>query len=177
MTLSYRHGTGFTIIELMISISVLALLLSIGVPAFTDIIRSNRVSAQTNDLVGGLNLARAEAAKRGLPVAVCAADAARNACAGVATANWTNGWLIFTDRTGDVGLYDGMDELLETSEAIGEGMTVTSNNAGFARFFPGSTPAPEVTFNVRPNACVQNNLRRVTVIRTGRINSARVPCA
>jgi type IV fimbrial biogenesis protein FimT len=103
----HTHSAGFTILELMITVSILAVLLGIGVPAFGDIIRNNRLATETNNLVGALNLARAEAAKRGIPVAVCAAaitvPPAAPSCSG--GTDWSNGWLVFTDRIGVEGEY------------------------------------------------------------------------
>src|SRR5690606_31096409 len=94
---------GFTLLELMVAITVLGVLLGIGVPAFNDMIRNNRVAAQANEFTTALSLARSEAARRGMPVAVCASNAAQNACAGDDVDNWGNGWLIFSDRDGSAG--------------------------------------------------------------------------
>ena len=74
---------GFTLLELMITVAVLAILLSLGVPSFAETIRNNRVAAQTNELVTALSLARSEASKRGMPVSVCAGAAACGGAAGV----------------------------------------------------------------------------------------------
>jgi len=63
--------TGFTLIELMFTIVVLAVLLGIGVPNFRDFIRNSRMTAAANDLLADLNLARSEAVKRRVPVTLC----------------------------------------------------------------------------------------------------------
>ena len=178
MTPSHRHSTGFSLLELMITVAVLAILLGLGVPALTQFIRDNRLTAQTNALVGSLNLARGEAAKRGLPVAVCAATvAAEPTCAAAGASDWANGWLVFTDRTGDIGKFDADDELLQVAPAVVEGLTLMSNNIGFARFNPDTRPVTEVAFTVRPertSAC----LRAVAIATTGRINTSKTPaCA
>ncbi|NEZ02729.1 prepilin-type N-terminal cleavage/methylation domain-containing protein [Wenzhouxiangella sp. XN201] len=59
----HRTG-GFTIIELIVAIAVLAILLTIGVPSIQQLIKNNRVTAQTNELVSVINFARNESIRR-----------------------------------------------------------------------------------------------------------------
>lgn len=66
------HQTrGFTLIELMITITIVAIVAAIAAPSFTEIIRNNQITTETNRLVSGLKLARSEAIKRSAPVTVC----------------------------------------------------------------------------------------------------------
>lgn len=74
---------GFTLIELMVTVVVLAVLLTIGVPSFNATIRDSRLTAQSNDLLGAMMAARSEAAKRNEPVRVAAS-----------TRGWSAGWQI-----------------------------------------------------------------------------------
>ena len=67
-------NSGFTLIELMFTIVVLAVLLGIGVPNFRDFIRNSRMTAAANDLLADLNLARSEAVKRRVAVTLCKSD-------------------------------------------------------------------------------------------------------
>ena len=57
-------STGLTLIELMVTLTVLAILATIGIPSLAELIRSNRVTAQTNELVAVVHLARTEAIRR-----------------------------------------------------------------------------------------------------------------
>lgn len=82
---------GFTLIELLVTVTVLGVLLGLGVPSFARLIASNRITTQTNEFVGGLNLARAEAVRRGHAVAIRS-----NAGSGI---NFATGWKVFTDGT------------------------------------------------------------------------------
>ena len=69
--MNIRQQRGFNLIELMLGITVLAIVLGLGVPSFIDTIRNNRVISQSNDLLTALNYARSEALKRGFRVSAC----------------------------------------------------------------------------------------------------------
>lgn len=64
----YRHSRGFNIIELMVTVSVLAVLLAVGVPSMAEWIRNTQVRALAEALQNGLQKARGEAIKRNRPV-------------------------------------------------------------------------------------------------------------
>lgn len=91
------HGArGFTITELVITLVIFGILTAMGVPAYTEFVRNSRRAAVLNEFSAALNLARSEAVKRGVPVAICrAADEAN--CGG----SWTGGWLVFVNLDGD----------------------------------------------------------------------------
>ena len=89
---------GFTITELMVVVTIVAILLSIGVPSYRYITNSYRMSAETNALVGDLMYARAEAIKEGQYVAVCVSSDGLT-CSGATT--WQSGWIVFPDPLGN----------------------------------------------------------------------------
>jgi type IV fimbrial biogenesis protein FimT len=175
-----RSG-GFTIIELMVTIAVVSVLLSLAVPAFNDLMRRTRIANQTNAIVGALNYARGETATRGLPITVCAAaDMAREECLAASedATDWTNGFIVFTDRTGDFGEIDGTDQVLQAGGMPEGGFTLAST-ATFARFAVGASPSTERTFTVRPTdmgVCVATGTREITIGRTGRVMSTKKTC-
>lgn len=86
--------SGFTLIELIITLAIAGILLGIAVPNFITFVQNSRLTSQANDLVTALNYARSEAIKRGVRTTVCsrATDAT---CAGSTT--WDTGWLVFVD--------------------------------------------------------------------------------
>lgn len=79
----HRKPAGFTLIELMVTVAIAAILMAIAIPSFRNVIESTNMSGISNDLLGDLKYARTEAAARGLTVAV-------NSSAG----DWTNGWSV-----------------------------------------------------------------------------------
>jgi len=107
---------GFTLIELMIVIVLVAIFITVGVPSFQNLVSDNRLSTQANRLVSSLQLARTEALKLGAPVSICrTTDGA--SCAGVGT-TWETGWLVFVDTNAN-GDVDGERIILANSTLSG----------------------------------------------------------
>ena len=67
-------SAGFTLLELMIVVALVAVLIGISAPSMGEFIRNSRITGKANDLLAGLNVARTEAIKRRVPVTVCATD-------------------------------------------------------------------------------------------------------
>lgn len=130
------RGTSF--IEVLVVLSILAVLLAIAAPDLTAIIRNSRLNSQNSQLVYSLNLARSEAIKRMLPVVVCRGSAAAG-CAGAGA--WESGWIVFADLN-ENGSYDAPaagvagDGLLEASSGLRSGSTLRSSSSipGLVRF-------------------------------------------
>ena len=106
------HASGFTIIELMITLAVAAILAAIAAPSFTTIIQDNRLVTQINRLQATLSLARSEAVKRNNSVTTCPSSNG-TACIG----NWENGLIVFLDIDAD-GSIDAGDEILRVHGPI-----------------------------------------------------------
>ncbi|MET0661443.1 MAG: GspH/FimT family pseudopilin [Steroidobacteraceae bacterium] len=173
---------GFTLLELMVGITVLGVLLAVGVPSFTSMIRTNRVATQTNQFIAALNFARNEAAARGLPVSICASDSAQSSCAAATSdTSWSNGWLIFTDRSGTAGAVDtgSGDLILIRAEAPTGGMQVNSGTNAFIRFASTgglTNPASTATVFVKHASCSGTERRQISVLTTGLIRTTKVTC-
>ena len=114
-----RHQSGFTLIELVVTISVAAILMALAVPSFRSTIQNNRVTGQANEFVTSLTLARSEAIKRGRNATVCISSDGTS-CTG---SNWAGGWLVWVDSNGDGVL--GAGETVRVHEALPNGSTLT----------------------------------------------------
>lgn len=119
----FRSQSGFSLIELMVAMSVLLILITIGVPNFSAFIKGSSLSSTTNMVVMDINFARSEAIKRGREVKLCRTSDPINAttCGGGTAKTWTSGWLIFTKDD------FGNDVLLKRTEMTSAGITVMTN--------------------------------------------------
>lgn len=70
----HKSNTGFTLVELIVTISIIALSMTIAVPGFQNMLARNRVATQVNDFLLAVNLARSEALRRGSVVSILAED-------------------------------------------------------------------------------------------------------
>jgi type IV fimbrial biogenesis protein FimT len=115
-----RTSRGFTLIELMVSIAVLAILLGIAAPSFRSMTATSDLRGVSNELITTLAQARSEAIKRGGRVTVCmSADGA--AC--IATGGWEQGWIMFNDDT-----HSGTTAVIDTGETVLRVFPSTSSN-------------------------------------------------
>lgn len=108
---SLRHR-GVTLIELMVGIALFAILLAIAAPNFQGMTASSRLTSASNELLGSLQQARAQAIRTGARVTVCrSADGAQ--CDTTAGIGWNQGWIVFQDAT-----RNGFDAQVDVGEAI-----------------------------------------------------------
>lgn len=91
---------GLSLIEVMVSTTLLAVLLSLAAPSFSKMTSSTRISAQAAEFANSLHLARAEAVRRGTPAAVRSASG---------SADFSDGWVVFPDANGDGVQASGTD--------------------------------------------------------------------
>lgn len=99
---SIHKQSGFTLVELLVTVAIAAIVLSVAVPSMRDIIQNSRISSVTNELVSALMVARSEAIRQNAMACVCPSVTTRNAVpACVASGNWESGWIAFSDFNGD----------------------------------------------------------------------------
>ena len=133
-----RHK-GFTLIELMVAMAVMAVFVTVAVPAFQTLTMNNRLITQNNSLISSLNLARSEAAKRVVTVTVCA-SANQTSCSG--DNRWEKGWILFSDVDAQGDIDVGTDEILQ----VGNGLQ--GENSLRTEVFPN---AAQIQYNARGN--------------------------
>mgnify|MGYP003634819119 CR=1 FL=1 len=91
-TTHFSRIMGFTLIELMVTVAVLAIVLTVAVPSFANMVNGNRLTSQANDILAGLILARTEAIKQNQSVIFCHSVDGAN-CSAPPAGGW-QGWLV-----------------------------------------------------------------------------------
>ncbi|MEO7071778.1 MAG: GspH/FimT family pseudopilin [Rhodanobacter sp.] len=133
-TLASRRQRGFTLLELLITVSVIAILMAIAVPSFRDVIRRNQVSSASNELLAGLSYARTEAITRGQLVSICpSADGAACSAGGKA---YEPGWLVYTYPAGaaSVGKVFAAGDILLRSTGARPGVSIQEKSGSVITF-------------------------------------------
>lgn len=138
--LKSQHFRGFTLVELMITLAVVAIVVSIAAPSMGQFIRENRATTQANNLMANLQTARSEAINRGVRVSLRRTSPSNNV--------WEDGWIMFTDWNAN-GAFDGnaaqkncslenQDCLLIEESSLPNGMTLRTrgNYAEWLSFLP-----------------------------------------
>jgi len=140
-----REMVGFTLIELMMVMAVIAIVAGISVPSFARIVERQRVEAAALRLATDLALARNTALARRQTVVVCPRDADGECQPG---SDWSGGWLVFVE---DARHWEQIGELLWVQQALaGGGHSFTLNtNRGLLRYRgDGSSPGSNLTLSL-----------------------------
>jgi type IV fimbrial biogenesis protein FimT len=168
---------GFTLMELMTALGVLAVLVAMATPSFRQFSANSRTSASATSLISALAIARSEALHQSLPVAVCASTDSLT-CAGSAT-DWSGGWIVFTDNSGTKGQLDSTDTLLQAWPKPTGNVKVSLVAADtYIRFDSRGmkTPVSVATFTVSAAGCAGNNASQIALTVTGSPQSTKVAC-
>jgi type IV fimbrial biogenesis protein FimT len=164
-------ANGFTLIELMVAITVAGILLGIAVPAFNTFVQNDRMTGQANSLVGSFSYARSEAVKRASSngITVCP-SANQTACD---AGPWTEGWVVtYIDP-----LNAANNVVLQAIPALSGSNTVTQvvGPAGGVVFnSSGTAPLAPLTLRI----CDTRGAlfaRQVEVNVTGRVAASQKP--
>lgn len=133
---------GFTLMELLIAVSVAAILAGIAAPNFQSMIQESRQESRVNELTGALFYARSEAIKRSSRVSVCARSS--NTSCGT---NWDKGWIVYIDNAENPGVIDAAETVLKIASSLPTGFTVT--NSAIVQGSSNAIQRPYVRFGPR----------------------------
>ena len=171
---------GFTLIELMVTLSVLAVLTTIAAPSFVSFLRNSELTSFTNKLVAAINTARSEAMKTGRNAYVIPAS----------DASWSKGWRVFIDLNGNGSFDEGTDltvlterappsyiQIAGTNDAGADAPYLSFGSTGYARVKSGSSSTANAVVTIKRNdasqAAADAETRRIIVAITGRVRACR----
>lgn len=183
MTRFIKVARGFTLIELMVTLTIGSLLMLVAIPSFTSFQRNAELTSAANKLMSSVNAARSEAMKQGTNAMVVPTDNGTN---------WNAGWIVFVykfDATRATPyVYDAVagDKIIQTQDALAGYVNVTDtlgaaapyimyDASGYAKTKAGGFLA--LTLNITrtdlTGAELLNQTRRIKIASTGRVRVCR----
>jgi type IV fimbrial biogenesis protein FimT len=161
-TLSHPSAhAGFTLTEMIITLAVAAVLMTVGIPNLRTFLLQQNIEARTNDVITALNHARGQAISRAnnAGVTIAAYDPS--------TKNWSSGWLLCQDNNNDKACTDTDDIIAQNN--FNDNTTIKSTTVGSFRYLSnGMIDKPNgVVFHVC-NMSIPNRGQEIKVTRTGR---------
>ena len=111
--------SGFTLTELLVTVAVVAILVTVGIPTFIDLVKNNRISNQASEFITSLMLARSEAVRRGSIVCVKRK--------GTTAGNWSAGWDVFPEASGETNCAT-IASTIQTYDPLPGDQTLTVGN-------------------------------------------------
>lgn len=156
--------SGFTLIELMITLVVAGILVTIGVPSYLTVSQNARASELASGLTSAVALARAEAIRRGEPVSVCPSDDA-STCSG----SWTDGWIAIVPSDGEV---------LSIWGPPSGGVLTQTPDADTALDFGalGELISSDTLLVTSSSNCTGTRARSLAITAIGRVSVSRTAC-
>ena len=130
-----RKSRGFTLLELLVTVSVATILITVGIPGFRSLTMNSRIIAQTNEFVTSIKMARSAAVRYQRNATICMSsnyDAAVPTCDG--GTDWTNGWIVWVDKDRDNAT--DADEILAAHAPLTGSTTLTSGAVNQFAFDP-----------------------------------------
>jgi type IV fimbrial biogenesis protein FimT len=165
----FQHR-GFTLIEMIVVLSIIGIVLGIAIPSFTSFIRSNRLTTTANDFVSALTLARSEAVTRGVTVTMCK-SASLSAC--VTTGNWDQGWVVFMDPNND-GAIASTADILRVHEALSGNATLIKTGSETNRISYAPTGFPSMLVTGTVTLTIGSSVINIILNNTGRVRTEKV---
>ena len=165
------NARGFTLIELLISIAILAIIVLQAVPAFREFSERSQTRTVTNQLIGYLNYARAQAIHENHSVIICSSSNGK-------TCRWSRNWsgkkiMVYVDINNDNRFKQNDDRLLQVSESLPEGshlrLKVFRNKPYIKWLSTGMTDSQQGNFTYCPPSRDMTNARHIIWNVSGRV--------
>lgn len=174
---------GFTLIELMVVLTVLGVMMAFAVPNFREYKRNAALTDTANTLVSSVYRTRTEAMKDGVPVILMPCN---DGCTSTGT-DWQKGWVIFADRNRNDTYEaatdkDGPPIFVQQGDVIPDYVAISVGNGGAVKFsgtgFPariGGGAVGDLTITVNRTDRPDNNryVRRIVINKSGRVRTCR----
>ena len=132
-----KYENGFTLYELLVTMLIIGIVLTIGVPNMSEFTANSRMATTANDLHSSFMVGRSEAARSRSIVTVCASADPLGPAATCDGASFDSGWIIFLDLDGDLQRAGAGENVLRRHESVDTQIDINVNaNATYFSFAP-----------------------------------------
>ena len=166
---------GFTLVELMVTISVAAILISVAIPNYQTFVMSNRMSSQANNLITAFGMARSEAVKRAANVTVCASSNSTTTTPPTCIGSWAQGWIVQDSAGTPIRVQGALGGATTLSGGADVASVITFTSDGRTTI-PTTATAATTTLKLCPPSPYIVPGRAIQIERTGRPSVAQVAC-
>ena len=137
VSMKATRTSGFTLMELMVTLALAAIIVGLAIPNMRDFIRNNRLTGAANDLLHSLQVARTEAIKRQSGNAVVCGTADPTVADAALTCSYNSfaGWFVFQDLDGDWA-HGGAEPVIERHALVDPTVTVIANQDRIVSYAP-----------------------------------------
>lgn len=168
------NNKGFTLIEMMVTVAIIAVFATVAVPSFGSLIEANRLTTQTNSLITSIAFARHEAVMRGQVTSIAALDPSSS------SNEWGKGWRVFIDANGNTQFDNGELELRLVDKLDNTTVFDSLDNVSVLSFgnrgLPSPAGQPARTFRVKATSCSGEKANTVTMTAIGGTSSKKSNC-
>lgn len=186
-----RHKqTGMTLVELVVTLTVIAILASVAAPSFSDMLINNRLTALNNQVVSAINYTRSEAVKRVYNAVMCVRNSDGSGCTTDTSLGFEAGWIVFMncnpttnttpdtasnvcDANGDGTLDSPESILLDSKPDVMSGITITSTTLNQKiGYKPTGNASANGTLLINTDGTTRYKI--TIALGTGRVSSCKV---
>lgn len=138
---------GFTLYELMITLLIVGVVLTFGIPNLSEYTRNSRITSTANDLHASFMMARSEAARAKTNITICASSNSMTAAA-TCQGTWDQGYIVFLDDNADLVRAGATETVLRAHPGAREGISLTiANDATYFMFAATGLGRRDIGFN------------------------------
>jgi type IV fimbrial biogenesis protein FimT len=164
-----RRNQGFTLIELVVGLAIMFILLALAVPSFRELSARNQMSAATNSILMGMQLARSEAVRHATRMTLCPSTDGTSC---TDETPWSAGWILFHDPN-DSGSRDEDERLIQVFPALPDPVKLSGPVS--ITYASAGNVTPSVQVSVAQSG--RQEARCIRIISSGSISMVKEACA